>query len=147
MAMSDRALIVCPGCSTRATKRPREFACAGSRGSTSFSISTSWRTTVEDLTRCIFVRSMVTRVLPVSASRVTSQRGGGATVEDKARTIWSYHIRPRELADFATEMNVKQLVTMHERNYTDPYDPDALMKEFKRHYSGTVYSARDGDVF
>jgi ribonuclease BN (tRNA processing enzyme) len=72
---------------------------------------------------------------------------GGSTPEQKAETIWSYHIRPKELADFATEMNVKQLVTMHERNYSDPYEPDALMDEFKLNYKGAVYSARDGDVY
>ena len=72
---------------------------------------------------------------------------GGSTKEEKAKTIWKYHIRPKELADFANEMNVKQLVTMHERNYTDPYQPDALMEEFKRDYAGAVYSARDGDVY
>ena len=72
---------------------------------------------------------------------------GGSTLEEKEKTIWSYHIKPKELADFATKMNVKQLVTMHERNYTDPYVPNALMDEFKRDYAGSVYSARDGDVF
>ena len=72
---------------------------------------------------------------------------GGPTLEDKQRTIFSYHIRPKELAEFATNMNVKTLVTMHERNYTDPFEPDALMNEFKRDYSGVVYSSRDGDVF
>lgn len=72
---------------------------------------------------------------------------GGPTLEDKQKTIWSYHIRPKELAELTTRMNVKQLVTMHERNYTDPYVPDALMNEFKRDYAGVVYSSRDGDVF
>ena len=72
---------------------------------------------------------------------------GGPTIEDKQKTIWSYHIKPRELADFATRMNVKTLVTLHERNYTDPFEPDALMNEFKRDYDGLVYSSRDGDVF
>lgn len=72
---------------------------------------------------------------------------GGATLEEKQRTIWSYHIRPKELAEFATRMNVKTLVTMHERNYTDPFEPDALMNEFKCHYDGVVYSSRDGDIF
>jgi ribonuclease Z len=72
---------------------------------------------------------------------------GGSTVEEKAKTIWSYHIRPKELAEFALEMNVKTVVTMHERNYTDPFEPDALMNEFKRDYPGRVYSARDGDIF
>ena len=72
---------------------------------------------------------------------------GGATQEEKEKTIWSYHIKPKELAEFASEMNVKQLVTMHERNYTDPFEPDALMNEFKRDYKGMVYSSRDGDIF
>ena len=72
---------------------------------------------------------------------------GGATLEEKQKTIWSYHLRPKELAEFATRMNVKTLVTMHERNYTDPFEPDALMNEFKRDYDGMVYSSRDGDIF
>ncbi len=78
---------------------------------------------------------------------VANANWGGTTLEQKEKTIWSYHIRPKELADFATEMKVKQLVTMHERNYTDPYEPNALMDEFKRDYLGVVYSSRDGDVF
>lgn len=72
---------------------------------------------------------------------------GGATLEEKQKTIFSYHIRPQELADFATRMGVKTLVTMHERNYSEPFEPDALMDEFKRDYSGLVYSSRDGDIF
>jgi len=72
---------------------------------------------------------------------------GGPTLEDKQQTIWTYHLRPKELAEFARRMHVKTLVTMHERNYTDPFDPNALMKEFKRDYEGVVYSSRDGDVF
>jgi ribonuclease Z len=78
---------------------------------------------------------------------IANANWGGSTLEEKAQTIWSYHIRPKELAEFATEMKVKTLVTMHERNYTDPYVPDALMNEFKRDYSGIVYSSRDGDVY
>lgn len=72
---------------------------------------------------------------------------GGDTLREKQKTIWSYHITPKELAEFATRMNVKTLVTMHERNYSDPFMPDALMNEFKRDYEGVVYSSRDGDVF
>lgn len=72
---------------------------------------------------------------------------GGPTLKEKEKTIWSYHIKPKELAEFAEKMNIKTLVTMHERNYTDPYVPDALMDEFKRDYAGVVYSSRDGDIF
>ena len=78
---------------------------------------------------------------------VANANWGGSTLEEKQKTIWSYHIKPKELAEFATSMNVKTLVTMHERNYTDPYEPDALMNEFKRDYDGVVYSSRDGDIF
>jgi ribonuclease BN (tRNA processing enzyme) len=78
---------------------------------------------------------------------VSNANWGGSTLQEKQKTIWSYHIKPKELAEFATSMNVKTLVTMHERNYTDPYEPDALMNEFKRDYGGVVFSSRDGDIF
>jgi ribonuclease Z len=72
---------------------------------------------------------------------------GGISDEEKNRIIWSYHIKPRELARLAKEANVKLLVLIHESNYSSPYDSDAILKEIKQFYDGNVISSRDGDVF
>lgn len=60
---------------------------------------------------------------------------GGDSVEEKSKTIWGSHMKPSALAKIATDAKVKLLVLYHEQNYSDPYDPDA------------VVSSRDGDVF
>ena len=57
-------------------------------------------------------------------------------------------MKPSELAAIATDANVKLLVLYHEQNYSDPYDPDALIKELRmRGFKGDVVSSRDADVF
>jgi len=73
---------------------------------------------------------------------------GGDSVEEKAKTIWGSHMKPSALAKIATDAKVGLLVLYHEQNYSDPYDPDALIKELKRlGFEGAVVSSRDGDVF
>jgi ribonuclease BN (tRNA processing enzyme) len=73
---------------------------------------------------------------------------GGDSVEEKARTIWGSHMKPSALAKIATEAEVGLLVLYHEQNYSDPYDPDALVKELRElGFEGAVVSSRDGDVF
>ncbi len=72
---------------------------------------------------------------------------GGMSVEEKNRTIWSYHLKPSILADFAIQANVKTLVLVHESNYSFPYEVDSLYNELKRYYQGKVISSRDSDVF
>jgi ribonuclease Z len=73
---------------------------------------------------------------------------GGESVEEKERVIWGSHMRPSDLAKIATDANVKLLVLYHEQNYSDPYDPDALLKELRAlGFEGAVVSSRDGDVF
>jgi ribonuclease BN (tRNA processing enzyme) len=57
------------------------------------------------------------------------------------------HIRSDQLAELATQANVRRVVLHHEQNYSDPYDVEALVKEVRRFYDGEVISARDGDVF
>ena len=61
--------------------------------------------------------------------------------------VWSYHLKPRDLAALATKAKVKRLVLIHESNYSDPYEPEALLKEIKKFYDGDVVSSRDGDIF
>ena len=40
------------------------------------------------------------------------------------------------------------MVLYHEQNYSDPYDPDALVKELRLlGFEGAVVSSRDADVF
>jgi|TARA_B100001971_G_scaffold203158_1_gene217705 ribonuclease BN (tRNA processing enzyme) len=72
---------------------------------------------------------------------------GGASVDEKGKTIWAYHKKPQQLAELATEANVKMLVLHHEGNCSIPYDPEAQLQEIKRFYEGEVVSARDIDVF
>jgi len=72
---------------------------------------------------------------------------GGLSAEEKERVIWSYHMKPSDLADLATKAKVKQLVLIHESNYSKPYDPLALLNEMKKVYPSAVVSSRDGDVF
>lgn len=82
-----------------------------------------------------------------SVETVGNATWGGATPEEKAKTIWAYHMKPDRLAELASSANVKTLVLHHECNYSDPFEPDALVNELKRVYDGHVISARDGDIF
>ena len=57
-------------------------------------------------------------------------------------------MKPSALAKIATDAKVKLLVLYHEQNYSDPYDPDALVKELRElGFKGNVVSSRDADVF
>lgn len=73
---------------------------------------------------------------------------GGDSVEEKEKTIWGSHMKPSALAKIATDAKVELLVLYHEQNYSDPYDPDALIKELRTlGFEGAVVSSRDADVF
>lgn len=72
---------------------------------------------------------------------------GGSSFEQKQKIIWSYHMKPQELAQFASDANVKQLVLIHECNYSVPYRDEALLEELKRDYPGDAYSSRDADIY
>jgi ribonuclease Z len=72
---------------------------------------------------------------------------GGKTVEEKGQLVWQYHMKPRDLARIANAAHVKMLVLYHVQNYSNPYDPDAVLKEVREFYQGAVVQARDGDVF
>ncbi len=72
---------------------------------------------------------------------------GGETLKEKQDLIFQYHIRPRDLARIAKKAGVKTLVLYHVQNYSDPYDPDAVLKEVRKFYDGEVIQARDGDIF
>jgi ribonuclease BN (tRNA processing enzyme) len=72
---------------------------------------------------------------------------GGLSSEEKAEIIWSYHLKPQELARLALEANVKQLVLIHESNYSSPFIQETLLEEIKHFFPGQVISSRDGDFF
>lgn len=73
---------------------------------------------------------------------------GGESVEEKKKVIWGSHMKPSALAKIATDAKVKLLVLYHEQNYSDPYDPEALVKELRMlGFEGAVVSSRDADVF
>jgi ribonuclease Z len=59
-----------------------------------------------------------------------------------------YHTTTEELAGIAKQVKPRLLVLYHEQNWSDPYEPDALVEEIRRFgYDGQVVSARDGDVY
>ncbi len=58
-----------------------------------------------------------------------------------------FHIESRHLGRLAARSGVETLVLHHEQNYSDPFDPNALVEEVGETFHGTVISARDGDVF
>ncbi|MFO1468196.1 MAG: MBL fold metallo-hydrolase [Steroidobacteraceae bacterium] len=72
---------------------------------------------------------------------------GGKSLAEKGNLIWQYHMKPRDLARIATAARVKMLVLYHVQNYSDPYDPEAVLKEVREFYQGDVVQARDGDIF
>jgi ribonuclease BN (tRNA processing enzyme) len=72
---------------------------------------------------------------------------GGLSAEEKETIIWSYHLKPQELAKLALEANVKLLVLIHESNYSSPFVQETLLQEIKQFYPGPVISSRDGDFF
>lgn len=72
---------------------------------------------------------------------------GGLSSKEKEEIIWSYHLKPQELARLALEANVKLLVLIHESNYSSPFDQGTLLREIQQFYSGQVISSRDGDFF
>ena len=74
-------------------------------------------------------------------------RWAGDTPEKRVQTVSQFHIMPDELAEIATKANVRTLVLYHTSNYSDPFDPEALLKEIRQYYSGRVELARDGDIF
>ena len=82
-----------------------------------------------------------------SEDTVHNSPWGGMSAEEKERVVWSYHLKPRDLAALASKAQVKRVVLIHESNYSDPYDPEALLREIKQFYRGDVVSSRDGDIF
>lgn len=82
-----------------------------------------------------------------SVENVHNSPWGGMSADEKERVIWSYHMKPGDLADLANKAGVKQLVLIHESNYSRPYDPLALLREMQKAYHGKLTSSRDGDVF
>lgn len=78
---------------------------------------------------------------------VANSPWGGLSAEEKERVIWSYHLKPAELARLAEAAGVGTLVLIHESNYSRPYDSEALLKEMREEYAGKLISSRDADVF
>jgi ribonuclease Z len=75
---------------------------------------------------------------------------GGNTVEQKKKTIFSYHIPPRDLIRVKEESAVKSIVLIHEQYYSRPgdYRREALLEEIKRAgMKGPIYSSIDGDIY
>ena len=58
-----------------------------------------------------------------------------------------FHIESRHLGRLAQRAGVGTLVLHHEQNYSDPFNPNALVEEVCETFHGPVISARDGDVF
>lgn len=58
-----------------------------------------------------------------------------------------FHIESQHLGRLATRAGVGTLVLHHEQNYSEPFNPNALVEEVSETFRGPVISARDGDVF
>ena len=58
-----------------------------------------------------------------------------------------FHIESRHLGRLAARAGVGTLVLHHEQNYSDPFNPNALVDQVSETFHGPVISARDGDVF
>jgi ribonuclease Z len=86
-------------------------------------------------------------VLFSDVSSVGGQETPWRNTPESSESTCPGHIRSDQLADLATQAQVKRVVLHHEQNYSDPYDVEALAKEVRRFYDGEVISARDGDVF
>lgn len=75
---------------------------------------------------------------------------GGKTLEQKRKTIFSYHIPPKDLVRVKKESGVKSIVLIHEQYYAPPeeYRREALLEEIKRAgMPGPIYSSIDGDIY
>ena len=74
---------------------------------------------------------------------------GGNTIEQRRKTIFSYHIPPKDLVRLKEESGVKSIVLIHEQYYSKPgeYRREALLEEIKRAgMKGPIYSSIDGDI-
>ena len=75
----------------------------------------------------------------------TSKQGKPVDVGDISRF---FHTTTKELAEIAIKAKPKLLVLYHEQNWSDPYEPQALVEEIHRFgYDGRVLSAQDLDVY
>lgn len=75
---------------------------------------------------------------------------GGKTIEQKRKTIFSYHIPPNDLIRIKRESGVKSIVLIHEQFYAPPeeYRREALLDEIKRAgMPGPIFSSIDGDIY
>ncbi len=82
-----------------------------------------------------------------SEENVTKAPWGGLSNKEKEKIIWSYHLKPRELADLAIKARIKNLILIHESNYSTPFGINELYTELQRIYKGKLISSRDADVF
>ena len=86
----------------------------------------------------------------VTEEGIASAPWGGNTVEEKKKTILSYHLPPKDLVRVKEESGVKSIVLIHEQYYSRPedYRREALLDEIKRAgMKGPIHSAIDGDVY
>lgn len=80
-------------------------------------------------------------------------------LDDRAKQPWGkgnffgdvapfFHTTTKELAELAQKIKPELLVLYHEQNWSNPYDPDALVGEIGRFgYDGLVVSAKDQDIY
>ena len=74
---------------------------------------------------------------------------GGATVEQKVKTIGAYHMFPSDLKKVQRKSGVKNIVLVHAQNYNTPEDFDRLgvLKEMQKEGIKNILSAQDGDLY
>ncbi|MBN2861192.1 MAG: MBL fold metallo-hydrolase [Sphaerochaetaceae bacterium] len=94
---------------------------------------------------CHGVDMLVTEIC--SQETLPNAPWGGLSEQEKEDIIWSYHLKPSELAELADREGIGRLILIHESNYSLPYRSEALFEEMRTYYSGEMVSSRDADVF
>lgn len=75
---------------------------------------------------------------------------GGEDLSTKVKTVGAYHLFPRFLVELKKKSGVKQIVLIHEQNFSPPekFDRLGLLKEIRSAgLKGPLFSSLDGDVY
>lgn len=74
---------------------------------------------------------------------------GGKTLKEKEKIIGAYHMFPKDLKKVQQDSGVKNIVMVHEQNYSpaDSYSRLGLLHEMQEAGVKNIYSAMDGDLY
>lgn len=74
---------------------------------------------------------------------------GGATEEEKVKTIGAYHMFPKDMVRVQRESGVNGIVMVHVQNYNDPknFNRTGVRDEMREAGVKNVLAAQDGDLY